>query len=434
MREAASANTPESIFKAGLRLKSECEPLISGVAFKERDLTNLLEKNVNEAFDAVAAKDSKTIAFSLATIIIGLALSTWLALWISSHKITGPLTRLVEVMKRLADNDLSVAIPDQDRLDEVGIMAKTVEVFKKNAIERRQMEDREKTEQAARLKRIQVVETLTADFDKSVSGVLDLVVKSSADQQHSAQSISAGAKQASVELATLASASEQTSANVQTVATATEELSASISEISRQVSQAAQVSHTASEEAARTNQLVQKLSAAADRIDEVVNLINSIASQTNLLALNATIEAARAGEAGKGFAVVANEVKNLANQTAKATEEIGQQIASVQEETRNTVTAIRDISAIIEQVKSISTGISSAVEEQGAATAEIARNIQQAAQGTQQVSANIDNVSGAAAASTVAGEQVLTSAQALSSEAEQLRTIVTTFLSGVRAA
>src|SRR3546814_188701 len=100
------------------------------------------------------------------------------------------------------------------------------------------------------------------------------------------------------------------------------ELSPSIAEISRQVSQSAEIAGKAVIDAERTNVQVQGLADAAQKIGEVVSLITDIASQTNLLALNATIEAARAGEAGKGSAVVAAEVKNLEIGSASCRERV----------------------------------------------------------------------------------------------------------------
>jgi methyl-accepting chemotaxis protein len=166
----------------------------------------------------------------------------------------------------------------------------------------------------------------------------------------------------------------------------------------------------------------------------VVKLITAIAEQTNLLALNATIEAARAGEAGRGFAVVAQEVKALAAQTAKATDEISSQIAGMQSATGESVAAIKEIGTTINRISEIASTIAAAVEEQGAATQEIARNVQQAASGTTQVAANIGDVNKGAAETGSASSQVLSSAQALSSEGNRLKLEVDNFLNSVRAA
>lgn len=187
----------------------------------------------------------------------------------------------------------------------------------------------------------------------------------------------------------LARFSTDSSLNVQTVAAASEELVAAISEISRQVAEAADIATTAMQNAHSTSERIQGLSAAANNIGEVVSIINNIASQTNLLALNATIEAARAGEHGRGFAVVATEVKTLAGETARATQTIGGQILDIQASTAESVQAIADISRTIEAMNHVAASIASAVDQQRAATQEISLNIQSVATGTAEVSRNI---------------------------------------------
>ncbi|AXS39350.1 PAS domain-containing methyl-accepting chemotaxis protein [Breoghania sp. L-A4] len=190
----------------------------------------------------------------------------------------------------------------------------------------------------------------------------------------------------------VAAASTQTSSNVQAVAAGAEELAASVSEISRQVSQALDISKTAVDQAGHTNTIISGLATSASTIGEVVELINSIAEQTNLLALNATIEAARAGEAGRGFAVVASEVKELASQTSRATEEIGQQITGVQGTTREAVSAIEAITKTISTVNEISAAIATAVEEQDSVSREMSANMQTAADGVATINVSINEI------------------------------------------
>ena len=350
-----------------------------------------------------------------------------------ARSITTPISRMTDSMGVLADGNLEVQIPSQDRTDEIGEMAAAVQVFKDNAIEVKRLEEEQKAneERQAREKREMMLK-MADDFESSVGGVVNSVSSASTEMQSSATALSATAEETSKQSTTVAAASEQASANVQTVASAAEELSSSISEISRQVAQSTQISATAVAEVEGANEQVQGLADAANKIGEVVALITDIADQTNLLALNATIEAARAGEAGKGFAVVASEVKNLANQTAKATEEISNQIGGIQTATQDAVHAIGSIGGIISQMNEIASTIAAAVEEQGAATQEIARNVEQASQGTAEVSSNISGVQAAAGETGESASQMLGAADELSQQSERLRAEVDRFLNNIR--
>ena len=266
-------------------------------------------------------------------------------------------------MTKLANGDLDIEIDGADRTDEVGGLARSLQVFKENAATARRLEGSTAGGASPKRERVsKIVEEYIATFDSQVREALDTLTAASTEMHATAGSMTATAEETSRQATSVATASEQASANVQTVAAATEELHASISEISRQVTQSAEIASTAVVEADRTNATIQGLAETAQKIGEVVSLIQNIASQTNLLALNATIEAARAGEAGRGFAVVASEVKTLANQTAKATEDISAQIAAIQGETGHAVNAIKAIGGTIRQMNEIATTIAAAVE------------------------------------------------------------------------
>jgi len=396
-------------------------------------LQNASAEELQEAMSLLGdqVESSTTTAFS----VFGIGLVAMVGVMgFLGFSITNPIAGLTRLMGELANGKLDVEI-DVAGTDEVGEMARAVQVFKDNAIEKLRLEEQQAAAaQRAEEEKRQTMNEMADRFERSVKEVVDGVGSAATEMQATSQQMSATAEETSRQSANVATASDQATANVQTVAATAEELSASIAEIGRQVSQSAKIAQNAVEEAESTNETVRGLADAAAKIGEVVNLINDIAGQTNLLALNATIEAARAGEAGKGFAVVAQEVKNLANQTAKATEEISTQIGAVQEETNDAVTAIEKIRGIIGEVNDIATTISSAVEEQGVSTQEIARNVQQAAQGTQDVNQNIESVSRAAGETGAAANQVLNASQEMARQAEGLRGEVDRFLQEIRTA
>ncbi|MFD2180564.1 methyl-accepting chemotaxis protein [Rhodoplanes azumiensis] len=346
-----------------------------------------------------------------------------------------PLVTLSRVMGRLQEGDHAVAVPSLDRGDEIGLMARAVEVFKEHAVARERLEAEQKVAEARAAEQRKADMVRLADhFEQAVGGIIGAVSASATELEATATTLTRTADVTRQKSATVTAASGEASSNVQAVAAATNEMTASIGEISRQVQTSSRIADAAVSQAAKTDDRIGALSIAASRIGDVVKLITDIAEQTNLLALNATIEAARAGEAGKGFAVVANEVKALAGQTAKATGEISAQIAAMQAATEDSVSAIKEISGTIGQIAEVASAIAAAVEEQGAAAAEISRNIQQAAHGTTEVAQNITEVSRGAEDTGAASSELLNAAGQLALESNQLRTEVQTFLASVRAA
>jgi methyl-accepting chemotaxis protein len=372
-----------------------------------------------------AANAGGALALLAAALVCGLALA---------RLIGQPLARMTQAMTRLADGDRETPVPDTDRDDEFGGMAKAVQVFKDSMEKNEELARKTAEEQEQRAQRAQKLEQLSRDFEQAVTGLVQRVSGSTEQLAQTAQSLSSLAEETERQSTGASSAAEQASNNVDAVASASEQLASSIEEIARQMGQSSEIAGKTSTEAGEANEVVQALNSRAQEISEVVGLINDIAEKTNLLALNATIEAARAGEAGKGFAVVAQEVKQLANQTAKATGEIGSQIQSMQTATGSAVDALNRIIGRVGEINEITTAVASAVEEQQAATTEIARNVEQAATGASEVSRTIAQVKDAAATNGASAQDVSSASSELSRETQTLRQELDSFLTGIRAA
>ncbi len=350
------------------------------------------------------------------------------------RSVVGGLQKLGDAMRRLADGDLTQAIPGTLRRDEVGGMAKAVEVFKQGMARAQELAAAQAEAEASKRARMERIGALSQGFEQQVGQLIGALSRDASELQHTADAMAATAGDTHTQASQVAAAAAQASGNVQTVAAAAEELAGSIAEISRQVAQSSTIAGRAVADARHTNMVVSTLSEGANRIGEVVKLIADIAGQTNLLALNATIEAARAGDAGKGFAVVAGEVKNLATQTARATQEIGGQITAIQQATQQAVEAVAGIGRIIEEMQQIAGAVAAAVEIQGTATHDIARSVQTASDGTQVVMRTIADVEQTATMAGAASSQVLGIAARVADEAKRINEDFSRFADGIRAA
>jgi len=417
----------KSVFETGIKPIST---LIDARCDVARDMIEAAVAENARTVDAAVAR-----ARNVQIILVGLALGLGGALAVLiARSIIGPIAGMTAAMKRLAEGDTAVVVPSQDATDEMGAMAKAVEVFRQNALTQAELEAAQAADQAARRRRADRVEQLVRTFQQKIAQALDIVTSAAMELDATARSMTRVADDTNSQAVASSAAAEQTASNVQTVAAAAEEMVSSLQEIERQVVRSNAVATHAAQEAEATNAAMAGLRAAAEQIGAAVTTITGIADQTNLLALNATIEAARAGEAGRGFAVVAAEVRALAGQTAKATDEIGGQIAAIQAATGQAAEAMAQIAQTIASVSEISGSIASTVVEQTAATGEISRNAGEAAKGTQDVSATVARVRAAAGETGGAAAQVLNAAAELAKQSMAVKQEVDGFLSDIQAA
>jgi methyl-accepting chemotaxis protein len=353
--------------------------------------------------------------------------------WFIRHRIVRPVDELGGVMLQLSQGNHSAVVPLIEKEDEIGDMARAVEVFKESMIRADELETQKRIADQTRVQRAQRREKLTDDFGEIATKVLSVVDESVRKVRDSATSLRTVAESTGHQANSVAAAAEQATSNAQAVASATEELSASGRDISYSVTSSADITREAVVGIESLDTTMSALGHAAEKIGEIVVLIGEIAAQTNLLALNASIEAQRAGDAGKGFAVVANEVKVLASQTARATEEIGEQVEGIQKTTRSAVGALKEVGATIQRADEVVASIASAITEQNATTQSIAQNVSHTADGSRMVSKSIIEVSAAAEHTGAMAAEMVKVTAALNAEAHTMRSEVETFLAAVKA-
>jgi methyl-accepting chemotaxis protein len=391
-----------------------------------------------EAANAVRAGLYADAESTKTLIIIGTAIGFVISCLVSllvGASIVRPIKSITGVMQQLSAGKTDVEIGHRDRHDEIGKMVQAIDVFRRNTIEMRALEQAtHQADQNRAAERTAAMHELAAEFEKSVQQIAKELTGAVGAMHGNAEAMSRIAAETREKSQSTADVVVDTQTNVDSVANAAEELAESIEQLSAQTQHARALADKTVAESTSASANVQQLLDAVSQIVPITGLIQAIAQQTNLLALNATIEAARAGAAGKGFAVVAAEVKSLAQQTAKATEEINNKIGAVNACSDAVVVIIERVIGAIAQLGEGTVEMASAVGQQAAATQEISRNAQQAAGSSRVVAHNVAELDKKTRENDAASGQALDGAKRLLDQAAILQKQVDHFLRHVRAA
>ncbi|MEI7607960.1 MAG: HAMP domain-containing protein, partial [Rhodospirillaceae bacterium] len=110
-------------------------------------------------------------------IAVGAALFGLLFAWIIARGITGPVVEMTATMTGLAAGNNNVQVPALDNQDEIGEMAKAVEVFKQNAIEKVRMDEAEKLRLEAARKAAEAQRAREQAIGEEIATLIDAVAK-----------------------------------------------------------------------------------------------------------------------------------------------------------------------------------------------------------------------------------------------------------------
>jgi methyl-accepting chemotaxis protein len=467
----------DGAIKRLIRFDQSFQAVVKLTAARDHQLRALLEQHgtqVGQAVDSVggqvdsiqssAASRARLKLGGLLTLSLVISGAGMLFVLIASvvfgRAVTRPITAITTNMQRLAKGDLDHEAEFTSRSDEVGEMARALEVFRLNAIEvqrlqgeeaqrmetkrradalahdaeRRTIEERQRTQAETERAKREMLAGLASKFEQHVASTVNTLAESARAIDDGAQRVAAAVASSRTVAASVTDAAVEASSSTATIAAATEEMTLSLDEVSRQVVESSNCAARAVDRVGQTDSIVTSLAKDAAEIGEVVSLVHNIAQQVNLLALNATIEASRAGEAGRGFAVVAAEVKSLAQQTAAATTKISERVGSIQNISKNAMQAINEIGEVIGEMGVLATSVAIAVEQQVSTTAEIARNTTLAATGTNQVTNHLKRVQDGVSVSGEAAETARIAAAEVSRQSDVLKKEIDSFLASVRAA
>lgn len=364
----------------------------------------------------------------LGAVAAAILLGSVIALWVGAN-IGNAVRAITQSMGQLAEGDTSVEIRGQSRGDEVGAMARALDVFRKALIREKELEAAQKVKDAEQAEVVrelsnrlsdlaqgdltaQIQRTFPADYEQlrrdfnstasTLSATVTEVIETSGSIQNGAAEISQSSDD-------LSHRTESQAATLEETAAAIDELTASVKSAADGARSVENIMGEARAEAENSGKVVQSAVAAMTEIEEssthiaqIISVIDDIAFQTNLLALNAGVEAARAGEAGRGFAVVASEVRGLAQRSSDAATEIKTLITDSSKQVTRGVDLVgkagEALTSIVDRVNHISQLVSDIAEgavEQSTALGEINTGVVQLDKVTQQNAAMVEEATAA---------------------------------------
>lgn len=423
------AGVDQLVAKAVVKLKKsigQSEPL-----FEEFFIET--QAGIEQAQQKVAVTKTETersIALSVGVVLLLYCLLSFLL----ARSLTVPLKRMKVAMERLASGDILCEVPDQDRLDEIGGMAKSIEVFKQGLIQAGQLAEEKEQETVIRDRRRATLESAIGRFEGGIAEVLASIDHASSGMDRTANGMNDAAYQTHVHVDHAELNSKEASESVRAVAQATEELSTALTAIAGRVDTSARATRMANDTARQAKDRISSLLSVTSHVREILELIEDIADKTRLLSLNANIEATRAGAAGRGFSVVAKEVKDLATKTADATKLINTQINGITLEADKAMISIDTVVSVIGEARELSDEIASVILDQERTTKLISSNVQAASDSATDATGKISFVKDAAQGSKKIANDVSKASENLARHSRVLKDEVEDFLNGIRAA
>jgi methyl-accepting chemotaxis protein len=314
-----ASTTPAAIIAADDLFLQSCSPKFGPITEDFTTKAGQLVADANKQSDALTITTNTTIFTTFAVILGGLALVVSIAFFAIRSWITGPLRNLNGTMETLAKGDLTVVVSGEERKDEVGSMARTVQVFKeagldKVRIEAEAVEHRKEAEaerarneaarEVAAKEQAQVVdslatgleklsdgdlvfrlrETFAADYEKlrnDFNGAMDKLQETMKLVSANTSSIRGSTEEITQAADDLSKRTEQQAASLEETAAALDQITATVRRTAEGATEAREVVSTAKADAEHSGEVVRQAVEAMSGIEKSSQQISQRCCQTN---------------------------------------------------------------------------------------------------------------------------------------------------------
>jgi len=413
--------------------------LVSDAVLPLRELrdreTKIIESNSARQKTAIVTAMIALVVGGIALIGIAVTLSRNL-----TKSIARPITDLTRRMADLASGKNNITVPEVDRTDELGDMARAVLIFRDAAVAKAEADAVQNHVVEALGKGLEALadgdmtfkisEPFAGDYDRlrlTFNHTVEGLEQSLSSVATSAKSVHVGSSEIRAASEDLARRTEQQAASIEETVTATGQVTSMVAETARSTAEVRGAMGSVHSEAVEGGEVVHKavramdaIAKSSEQIEQIINVIDGIAFQTNLLALNAGVEAARAGDAGKGFAVVANEVRGLAQRSADAAKDIKGLITTSSEEVSHGVSLVGETGKMLARIVGKISDITGLIGDMAQATESQAENLGD-------VNRSVNDMDRMTQQNAAMVEQATACARSLASEADELAASVARF-------
>lgn len=369
----------------------------------------------------------------------------WAVLKTASREIVEPMISIASFTAEEVANGLATVVPYQERQDEIGDIARAIQLSRTRSAEatalledkhraQRELRMLEKAATEAAKQRAATLDRLFAEFERGLSDLVAGLAAASATMRDMARGMSDAATRSELQAETAASNVEEIAISMTQIEEASSTLLQMIRNVEDSTRSAREQSNNVHAQSRQNRSRAHALEELVEDIHGSLDLITGIARQTNMLALNAAIEANKAGEAGKGFAVVALEVKELARQTQTVAGTIEARLARIAEtsgEVLGSVALVEEMASGLDRNADL---IGEAVETQSRSSQEIVGALAFVRQGSRDAAVGMADLTEQAHQVRTAADGLLFTAADIAGKAETLSLEFTRLAGEVRKA